>query len=278
MSDPEIDAARRALSGRRVVVLTGAGVSTASGIPDYRSADAPPRSPMTFQQFMGDESYRRHYWARTYFGYQFMAERHPNAVHQALADWEFRAPESFGGIITQNIDTLHQRAGSGSASPVIDLHGRFDRALCMRGHRFSREFVQGMLAQANPGFQEMIDDVEIAPDADAVLQETQGFVLVYCPICGSDLRPDVVFFGETVPTERVELAISTVDQAQAALVLGSSLAVHSGLRYVTRAADAGKPVVIINRGETRGDRYAAVKIDRELTLAVPELASAILRS
>ncbi len=232
---------------------------------------------MTFQQFAGDESYRRHYWARTYIGYQFMAQRRPNAVHRALADWERLSPASVGGIITQNIDTLHQKAGSGLIRPVIDLHGRFDRVLCMTCDRqFSREFVQGMFAQANPGFQEAVGDVEVAPDADAVLEETGGFQLVFCPHCGGEFRPDVVFFGETVPPTRVRRTMSRVDQADSLLVLGSSLAVHSGWRYVAKAANAGKPVVIVNRGQTRADNQATVRLDGELTLIVPELVDALL--
>ncbi|MFT0763108.1 Sir2 family NAD-dependent protein deacetylase [Actinomyces sp. F1_1611] len=265
-----ITEALSALTGRRVAVLTGAGVSTGSGLPDYRGQDAPPRTPMTFQQFISEERYRRHYWARTYLGYQHMNERRPNVVHEALARWEYQPGSALVGIITQNIDTLHEKAGSGGRRPVIDLHGRFDRVLCRQcGHRFTREFVQGMLAHANPGFHELVGDVEIAPDADAVLEETDDFHLVVCPRCGGTLRPDVVFFGEVVPPARVAAATALVDEAEALLVLGSSLAVHSGLRYVTRAE--GKPIVIINRGPTRGDRRASVKLDGDLAELVPPL-------
>ena len=272
ISSRELARAADALAGRRVAVITGAGISTASGIPDYRGSDSPPRNPMTFQQFTQSEGYRRHYWARTYIGYQFMEERQPNAAHLAIADWERKSPSSAGGIITQNIDTLHQKAGSGLIRPVIDLHGRFDRVSCMTCHRqYSREFVQGMFAQANPGFAETVGDVEIAPDADAVLQTTDSFSLVYCPHCGGDLRPDVVFFGEVVPRPRVRRTMERVDQAQALLVLGSSLAVHSGWRYVARAVSADKPVVIVNIGPTRGDKQATVRLEGDLSVLVPEL-------
>lgn len=272
MNEQAVSEAAELLGGKRLATLTGAGVSTDSGIPDYRGGDAPPRSPMTFQQFLAEERYRRHYWARTYLGYQFMDERHPNPVHEALARWELQPNTPAAGIITQNIDTLHQKAGSGWHAPVIDLHGRFDRVSCMNcDHQYSREFVQGMLAQANPGFHELVDDVEIAPDADAVLEETSDFNLVSCPRCGGVLRPDVVFFGETVPRARLEGALEIADQADGLLVLGSSLAVHSGLRFVTRAAAAGKPIVIINRGPTRGDRHSDLKLDVSLSQVVPQL-------
>lgn len=277
MTAASIARAAQILRGTTVAVLTGAGVSTASGIPDYRGENSVPRTPMTFQQFVSQEDYRRHYWARTFIGYEFMHGRAPNSVHEALAGLEIVSPSTMSGVITQNIDTLHQRAGSGWKRPVIDLHGRYDRVNCMEhGHTFSREFVQGMLTQANPGFSEMVGDVEVAPDADAVLQETTGFILVDCPICGSALRPDVVFFGETVPAARMSKANALVDRADTLLVLGSSLTVHSGLRFVTRASKDDKPIVIINQGRTKGDGKATLKLEGQLTELVPELCEQLV--
>lgn len=263
-----MDRALDVLFGKSIVAVTGAGISTASGIPDYRSPNAPPRSPITLKQFLGSDSYRRHYWARNYLGYTFMAARIPSAAHRALASWENTG--SLQGIITQNIDLLHQKAASRS---VVDLHGRYDQVDCMQcGARYSREFVQGMLAQANPNFNYGIEDVEVAPDADAVLADTAGFNVPSCPACGGILKPNVVFFGETVPAKRSAKARALGDGADALLVLGSSLAVQSGLRFVTRASAEGRPIVIINQGPTRGDRFATVRLSGNLDKVLPELA------
>lgn len=257
------------LRGRRLAVLTGAGVSTDSGIPDYRGPDSPPRTPMTYQQFVGDEAFRRHYWARNHVGWRFMHRTEPNAGHRALA-----AMEAHGivlGVITQNVDLLHEEAGS---RRVIDLHGRYDRVICLRCHRVvSREQMAERLEALNPGFIESIgsvEDVEIAPDADAVIERTQHFVVADCwqpdpdggpGLCGGMLKPEIVYFGETVPAPRVAEAYALVDEAEALLVAGSSLTVQSGLRFVRRAAEAGKPIVILNRGATRGDPLATLTWD-----------------
>nr|WP_210732491.1 Sir2 family NAD-dependent protein deacetylase [Cellulomonas denverensis] len=257
------------LRGRRLAVLTGAGVSTDSGIPDYRGPDSPPRTPMTYQQFVGDEAFRRHYWARNHVGWRFMHRTEPNAGHRALA-----AMEAHGivlGVITQNVDLLHEEAGS---RRVIDLHGRYDRVICLRCRRVvSREQMAERLEALNPGFIESIgsvEDVEIAPDADAVIERTQHFVVADCwqpdpdggpGLCGGMLKPEIVYFGETVPAPRVAEAYALVDEAEALLVAGSSLTVQSGLRFVRRAAEAGKPIVILNRGATRGDPLATLTWD-----------------
>jgi NAD-dependent SIR2 family protein deacetylase len=253
------------LTGRRLAVLTGAGVSTDSGIPDYRGPDSPRRTPMTYQQFVGDARFRRHYWARNQVGWRHVATRHPNAGHRALAELERRG--LVVGVITQNVDLLHEAAGS---RRVVDLHGRYDEVRCLRcGARYSRDEVADRLDALNPGFVERVGevgDVEIAPDADAVIEQTEGFVVASCwapepqgrPECGDILKPDIVYFGETVPPARVASAFALVDEADALLVAGSSLAVQSGLRFVRHAAAARKPVAIVNRGTTRGDRYAAV--------------------
>ncbi|HEY0119488.1 MAG TPA: Sir2 family NAD-dependent protein deacetylase [Cellulomonas sp.] len=256
------------LSGHRIVVLTGAGVSTDSGIPDYRGPNSPQRTPMTYQQFVSDERFRRHYWARNQVGWRHVAGRHPNAGHRALAELERRG--IVVGVITQNVDLLHEAAGS---RRVIDLHGRYDEVRCLRcGARYSRDEVADRLDELNPGFVEAIGevgDVEIAPDADAVIERTSDFVVAPCWApdpdggpgrCGGILKPDIVYFGETVPPARVAAAYALVDEADAMLVAGSSLAVQSGLRFVRHADAAGKPIAIVNRGTTRGDRYAAVTL------------------
>lgn len=248
------------LRGKRLTVLTGAGVSTDSGIPDYRGPDSPPRTPMTFQQFVGDEAFRRHYWARNHVGWRHVHRTEPNAGHRALAAMEAR--RVVVGVVTQNVDLLHEDAGSRN---VIDLHGRYDRVVCLScGHVVSRAHLAQRLEELNPGFVESVGavgDVEIAPDADAVIETTSGFVVADCEVCGGMLKPDIVYFGETVPRERVERAYAMVDAADALLVAGSSLTVQSGLRFVRHAAKAGKPVVVVNRGATRGDGLATITLD-----------------
>ncbi len=253
----KLDSAVELLRGSRFAILTGAGISTDSGIPDYRGPDSPPRNPMTFQQFTGSEQIRRHYWARNHVGYRHMREVSPNDGHRAVARLEARGLAL--GVITQNVDLLHERAGSNN---VIDLHGRGDTVVCMNCEtHYPRAYIQLRLDLYNPDFDVEVADVEIAPDADAVLEQTEGFVVPPCEICGGILKAWVVFFGENVPRERVERSYAMVDEADALLVLGSSLTVASGLRFVNHAARAGKPIVIINRGSTRGDDQATLKID-----------------
>ncbi|MFG1785598.1 NAD-dependent protein deacetylase [Rhodococcus oryzae] len=248
------------VSGRRVVALTGAGMSTDSGIPDYRGPDSPPRTPMTFQQFMGDAAFRRHYWARNHLGWRHMDASRPNAGHRALAGLERAGVVE--GVLTQNVDLLHTKAGS---RKVIDLHGSYAQVRCMGCEaRISRFTLAQRLDAANPGFAESVSaatGVEIAPDADAVIEETAHFVMVDCEHCGGILKPDIVYFGESVPKPRVEAAFAMVSECDLLLVLGSSLTVMSGLRFVRRAAKDDIPVVIVNRGPTRGDEFAALKLD-----------------
>ncbi|NHT18611.1 NAD-dependent deacetylase [Cellulomonas sp. IC4_254] len=275
-----VDDAVRLLRGSRLTVLTGAGLSTDSGIPDYRSPDSPPRNPMTYQQFVGDEGFRRHYWARNHVGWRYVHRTHPNAGHRALASME--AHGVVLGIITQNVDLLHEQAGS---RRVIDLHGRYDRVICLRCHRtVTRAELAERLEAANPGFAEevgAVGDVEIAPDADAVIEQTSHFRVVDCWLpdpdggdgpCGGMLKPDIVYFGETVPGPRVADAYALVDEADALLVAGSSLTVQSGLRFVRHAAEEGKPVVILNRGATRGDPLATLTLDAGASETLTELA------
>ncbi|MFF0814420.1 NAD-dependent protein deacetylase [Rhodococcus sp. NPDC003318] len=247
------------IHGHTVVALTGAGMSTDSGIPDYRGPDSPPRNPMTYQQFMGDAAFRRHYWARNHLGWRHMDSTRPNAGHRALAALE-RAG-TVRGVLTQNVDLLHTKAGSRS---VIDLHGSYLQVRCMGcERRISRIALAERLDAANPGFAESVSPatgVEIAPDADAVIENTAHFRMVDCESCGGILKPDIVYFGESVPRDRVDAAFAMVESADVLLVLGSSLTVMSGLRFVRRAAKLGMPVAIVNRGVTRGDDHAAVKL------------------
>lgn len=260
------------LRGRTLTVLTGAGVSTDSGIPDYRGPDSPPRTSMTFQQFTGDERFRRHYWARNHVGWRHVHRTHPNAGHHALARMEHNS--TVLGVITQNVDLLHEAAGSRN---VIDLHGRYDRVVCLSCRTvISRAELADRLDQLNPGFtDEVVADVEIAPDADAVVERTSHFVVADCAVCGGMLKPDIVYFGETVPRERVERAYAMVDAADALMVAGSSLTVQSGLRFVRHAAQRGTPVAIVNRGATRGDRYATVTLHAGTSETLTALADAL---
>ncbi|MCK0173606.1 MULTISPECIES: NAD-dependent protein deacetylase [Mycobacteriaceae] len=248
------------LAGRRVAVLTGAGMSTDSGIPDYRGPDSPPSNPMTIRQFTSDPAFRQRYWARNHIGWRHMAATLPNAGHRALA-----AIERLGvltGLITQNVDLLHTKAGS---RRVIDLHGTYAQVICLDcGHTMSRAALAEDLEAANPGFLERAESVggiAVAPDADAVVDDTDEFRIVDCPVCDGMLKPDIVYFGESVPKERVERAYAVVDAADALLVAGSSLTVFSGYRFVRHAAAHRIPVAIVNRGPTRGDDLATVKID-----------------
>ncbi|MPV37029.1 Sir2 family NAD-dependent protein deacetylase [Georgenia subflava] len=276
--DPEdVDAALApvvaSLAGRRLAVLTGAGLSTDSGIPDYRSPGAPPRHPMTHQQFVSSAAFRRHYWARNHLGWRHLHAARPNAGHVALAAME--DADLLTGLITQNIDLLHLRAGSRT---VVHLHGRYDTVVCLScGKTVSREEHDAVLVALNPHFGrfEGVADLEVAPDADVVLESTADFEVADCSRCGGILKPDVVFFGDNTPRHRVEAAYALVDDADALLVAGSSLAVMSGLRFVRRAAKAGKPVAIINRGATRGDDLATVRLHAGTTTALPLLAAAL---
>ena len=259
----ELERIAQILRAVPVALLTGAGLSTDSGIPDYRGPKSPPRQPLTYQEFMGDPLLRRRYWARNHIGWAHMGRAAPNAGHYAAAALERGG--ALTGIVTQNVDRLHEGAG---ASNVVDLHGRFDQVLCMDcGNTYSREFLAVVLAELNPKFLDAVDEaggVSAGPDADADLVSERliaGFNVAKCPLCGGVLKPDFVFFGENVPKDRVERSYDMVDSAGALLVAGSSLAVMSGLRFVKKAAKDGKPIIIINRGETRGDAHATVKLE-----------------
>lgn len=262
--------AAEVLRGRRITVLTGAGVSTDSGIPDYRGPTSVRRNPMTYQEFVGSADARRRYWARNHVGWEHMRRAQPNSGHRALAAME--RDGRLAGLVTQNVDRLHEDAGSRN---VIDLHGRYDRVVCLRCPTiFTRAAIGLRLSALNPGYaDEHADAADVAPDADAEIAATAGFRFPDCPACGGVLKPDFVYFGESVPPERVAAAYDMVNDGDALLVAGSSLAVMSGLRFVRHAAKGGKPVVIVNRGATRGDGLATLKIEQ----GTSEVLSAIAR-
>ncbi|WP_345430640.1 NAD-dependent protein deacetylase [Actinoallomurus vinaceus] len=245
-----------------VVVLSGAGLSTESGIPDYRGETGRRRqaTPMTYQTFVGSEAARRRYWARSHLGWRHVARAAPNNGHRAVAGLQRRG--LLAGVITQNVDGLHQDAG---ARDVIELHGSLDRVVCLAcGRRTPREELDERLRAANPGW-----DAEasvINPDGDAVLGDDRvdSFRTVECRDCGGALKPDVIFFGENVPRPRVEECYALTERAGTLLVLGSSLTVMSGYRFVRRAAERSVPVAIVNRGATRGDAEALLTLDAPL--------------
>ena len=243
------------LGERRWLVLTGAGVSTDSGIPDYRGPGAPVRTPITYQEFVRTSEGRQRYWARAHVGWSRMRRAEPNRTHRTLA--AMQADGRLTGLITQNIDGLHERAGH---ADVIDLHGRIDRVVCLDCQRVTpRSELHERLATLNPGWESRVG--EIAPDGDVVLDDTADFVVAPCLACGGRLKPDVVFFGENVPKDRVARCYALVEQAESLVVLGSSLHVMSGLRFVRAARKRDLPIVIVNRGTTRGDDLASLKID-----------------
>ena len=275
MNDPTAPELISLLAGRRLAVLTGAGLSTDSGIPDYRGPDSPPSNPMTIRQFTSDPAFRQRYWARNHVGWRHMHATLPNAGHRAPAALERGGVVT--GLITQNVDLLHTKAGSEN---VVNLHGTYADVVCLGcGSTMTRAQLADELEALNPGFAERaerVGGIAVAPDADAMIEETSSFRYVDCAHCGGMLKPDIVYFGESVPKDRVAQAYSLVDDADALLVAGSSLTVFSGLRFVRHAAAAGKPVAIINRGATRGDEFAAVKLNAGcselLVLLVDELA------
>lgn len=260
------------LAGRRVAVLTGAGISTDSGIPDYRGPDSPPSNPMTIRQFTSDPAFRQRYWARNHVGWRHMDATQPNAGHRALAALELAGVVT--GVITQNVDLLHTKAGSDN---VINLHGTYARVICLScGGTMSRAALADELEALNPGFierTEAIGGLAVAPDADAVVADTTSFQYLDCPRCTGMLKPDIVYFGESVPKETVTQAFSLLDESDALLVAGSSLTVFSGYRFVRHAAARGIPVAIVNRGPTRGDDLATVKLDGGCTELLVLLAS-----
>ena len=261
-----LDYARQQLAGKSILVLTGAGVSTESGIPDYRGEGKTERHPMTFDTFMGSEQARARYWARSYVGWSVIANAKPNRSHFALAQAESLGRISH--IITQNVDSLHQQAGS---KKITELHGRLDKVVCMscRG-LLDRSKMDVLIEQLNPGIQKD-GSVEFTPDGDAEVEASVNFQIPQCPSCLGILKPDVVFFGESVPTERVVSTMEQLERSDALLVAGSSLTVNSGMRFARAASKAGKPIVIVNVGPTKADDIAIAKIEAPTSVALEEL-------
>lgn len=264
--------AARLLTGKGTVVLTGAGISTDSGIPDYRGPGSPRRSPMTYSEFRAAEPARARYWARSHAGWARIAEAVPNPGHYAVAAMEQTGVVS--AVITQNVDGLHGKAGSRS---VVELHGRLAQVACLGcGSRFDREWYQRRLAELNPAFDPA--PLQIAPDGDVDLGSIDGYRVAACRRCGGILKPDVVFFGESVPRERVARCFELVDAAEVLLVAGSSLTVLSGYRFARHAHACGIPVVIVNRGATRADPLATLKLDAGCSETLSALACELAAS
>ncbi|MCA2176489.1 NAD-dependent protein deacetylase [Nonomuraea glycinis] len=268
------ESARRLLAelvaGGGVSVLSGAGLSTESGIPDYRGPTGRARKaePMTYQRFVGSARARQRYWARSHVGWRQIGSARPNDGHRAVAELERLG--LIAGIVTQNVDGLHQAAG---ARRVIELHGGLDRVVCLScRERTPRTELERRLGAANADWDA---SGRINPDGDAVLDDEQveGFRVVDCESCGGLLKPDVIFFGENVPRPRVDECFALVAGARALLVLGSSLTVRSGLRFVDKAAALGIPIAIVNQGPTRGDADAALTLDAPLGPTLTELTT-----
>jgi NAD-dependent SIR2 family protein deacetylase len=253
-----------------VTVLSGAGISTESGIPDYRGpgGSLARRTPMTYQAFTADPAARQRYWARSHLGWRSIARAVPNPGHHAVAALQRHG--LLAGVITQNVDGLHQAAG---AHPVVELHGSLDQVRCLRcGDRISRDELDRRLREANPDFAARVEALNADGDAELADAQLTGFRVVDCQLCGGGLlKPDVVFFGESVPADRVAHCVQLVGRSRLLLVLGSSLTVYSGRRFVNQAARAGTLVAIVNQGATRGDEHAALRLDGPLGELLPQL-------
>jgi NAD-dependent SIR2 family protein deacetylase len=272
-TDQTVESLLGLLRGRPWVALTGAGMSTDSGIPDYRGPTSIRATPMLYGEFVGSRASQQRYWARSYLGWRRIGQAHPNAGHRALVELEAAGLQ---GVLTQNVDGLHEAAGS---AEVIDLHGRIADVVCLGCRRVSpRLALQQRLAALNPGLSEppTLEHAELRPDGDAVVEDWHDFVLADCEGCGGPLKPDVVFFGESVPKPRVAQAYALVDRGEVLVVLGSSLTVMSGLRFVRHQTKRGLPTAIINRGATRGDELAALKLEDGTSETLAALASGLL--
>lgn len=262
-----VDRAADLLQSRRFAVLTGAGISTDSGIPAYRGAGAPPRSkPMTIQTYLSDEAARRRYWLGGHLGYRAFTAPDPNGGHLALAALERSGAST--GVVTQNVDGLHLRAGS---RRVVELHGTMHRTLCLHcGQVYDRRAIAELIETLNPWIL-VPENIVLNPDGDVSPESTEGFVIPMCEICGGMLKPDVVYFGEFVPVARFALAESLVHASSALVVAGTSLTVNSGIRVIERARRRDMPIVIVNHEPTRADPWA----DEVITGGTTEVLSAL---
>lgn len=272
---PDVQSLQSFLSqARSVVVLSGAGVSTPSGIPDYRDRDGEWKysQPIQFGEFKASEDARRRYWARSYVGFLRFSDAAPNAAHHALARLE--GAGKIDTLITQNVDELHTRAGS---RHVIDLHGRLSEVRCMDcGSLTGRSDFQKAIAAANPGWHAEAESFRADGDAQIDERAIDGFVVPDCEACGGTVKPDVVMFGESVPKPRVQQAMQAVERADALLVVGSSLMVFSGYRFARRAREINKPIAIVNQGRTRADPLADVRLYGDCETILPDAVDAAL--
>ena len=269
-TDALLDEAIRLMRGAEVAVLTGAGVSTDSGIPDYRGEGAPVRTPMTVQAFLASERARKRYWAGSHLGWRTFGSAQPNAAHFALAGME--AAGIVNGVITQNVDGLHRRAGS---RHVVELHGGMDRVVCVTcGQHYARQAIADRLAALNPTI-DLDTAIRPAPDGDVEVDDVDAMTIPSCTVCGGILKPDVVFFGEFVPVDTFQAAASLVRGADVLLVAGSSLVVNSGMRLIELARRNRLPIIVVNRGITKGDSRAAVKIDAGASETLVAMAEAL---
>lgn len=262
--------AAEVLSGRRIAILTGAGVSTDSGIPDYRGKGAPVRTPMTADEFLASEAARRRYWVGSHLGWRAFAAAEPNAGHHAIARLEQNGIAT--GVVTQNVDGLHVRAGS---RRVVELHGTMRRVFCTHcGQVFDRRDLAVRVEADNPWIT-VPDGVALGPDGDVLPETSDGFVIPECTVCGGMLKPDVVFFGEYIPAEKFREAEQLVQASEGLVIAGSSLVVNSGIRLLERARRRRLPVVIVNRGATRADARATVKVDAGTSEVLRALADVL---
>ena len=256
-----------------LAVLTGAGVSTSSGIPDYRdrNGDWKQSQPIQYGDFVRSGAARQRYWSRSYVGWSHFSKAAPNPAHEALARLE--SAGKVDTVITQNVDELHARAGS---RRVIDLHGRLSKVRCLDcGNLIARSDFQDELEAANVGWHAAATALRADGDVELDEADRQEFVVPGCRDCGGVLKPDVVFFGESVPKARVQEAMDAVDRADALLVTGSSLMVYSGFRFARRASETGTPIVIVNQGRTRADDLATLRIDADCTEVLPQAVAAV---
>ena len=273
--DLDVEGLAQLVRGRRIVALTGAGCSTESGIPDYRGPTTPPRArpPIQHREFVDRAERRQRYWARSMLGWPRLAAAQPNAAHRALVDLE--AAGAMVGMITQNVDGLHHAAGS---RDVVELHGGIARVRCLACDVVTpRAELQERLLEVNPRWMERVQAIGTAPDGDADLPDelVADFAVVACSGCGGVVMPDVVFFGGSVPRPTLDAAWAAFDLAEVLLVIGTSLTVFSGYRFVRRAAERSVPVAILNQGPTRGDEHAQLRLDLRAGDALPALARAL---
>ena len=268
---PGVDDALRVLSGRSFAVLTGAGISTDSGIPDYRGEGAPKNHPMSLNEFLNSEERRKRYWMGSHLGWLTFRAAKPNPGHLAIAQLEREGAAS--GVITQNVDGLHHEAGS---RQIVDLHGRLDKVRCLDcGQSFARGAIARQIDDDNPGFSQRFDASQVMPDGDVKISTDTDFVVPVCDLCQGMLKPEVVFFGEFVPTSVFQMAQKMVERSDALVVAGSSLVVNTGMRLVAQAQKRRKPVVVINRGPTKADQLATVRIEAGTSEALVAISEAV---